>query len=132
MSAIAGENQHVWTYVNLALNTPWFCASYVQRTPDGEISETVLLSSANQITELFSRYAGSIKVTQLMLVSPARVNKTETWLMEPLREVWQGRSTKNSNAVFMYCLADGRRYVDSLEPYEDSELVDLDCVVHFQ
>lgn len=132
MSAIAGDNQHVWTYVNLALNAPWFCASYVQRTPDGVISETVLLSSPNQIAELVSRNADSIAVTQLMLVSPSRLNKTETWQMEPLCEVWRGRSTKNNAAVVMYRLTDGRRYVDSSESSEPSELVDLDCVVSFR
>lgn len=132
MSAIAGENQHVWTYVNLALNAPWFCASYVQSTPDGDISETVLLSSANQITELFDRYAESIRVTHLMLISPSRLNRTETWLMEPLREVWRGRNTNNNEPVVMYRLADGRCYADSSELSDLSELVDLDCVVFFQ
>jgi hypothetical protein len=130
MSALAGKGEHVWTYVNLTHETAWFCASYVLRNSDTcPWTETMLLSSAEQVAEACCSFRELIKVTRLMLVSPGRMNETDDWLMEPLREIWCGRDPKHGDKVYVYALADGRRYVDSISAVDCSELQDFECLV---
>ncbi len=130
MSALAGKGEHVWTYVNLTHESVWFCASYIVRKSDAcAWPETVLLSSAEQVTDVCRNFRELIEVTRLMLVSPSRMNKSDDWLMEPLREIWCGRDPGHGDKVFVYTLADGRQYVDSIRPVECSELLDLECIV---
>jgi hypothetical protein len=130
MSAFAGKGEHVWTYVNLTHETVWFCASYVIRKPDTcAWPETMLLSSVEQVTEVCRNFRELIEVTRLMLVSPGRMNKTDDWLMEPLKEIWCGRDHRHGDKVFVYTLVDGRHYIDSIRAVEYSELLDLECLV---
>lgn len=130
MSALAGKGEHVWTYVNLTHESVWFCASYIVRKSDTSAwPETVLLSSAEQVSEVCRNFRELIELTRLMLVSPSRMNKSDDWHMEPLREIWCGRDPVHGDKIFVYTLADGRNYVDSIRPVECSELQDLECVV---
>lgn len=130
MSALAGKGEHVWTYVNLTHETVWFCASFVVRKSDTcAWPETMLLSSVEQVAEVCCNFRELIEVTRLMLVSPGRMNKTDDWLMEPLREIWCGRDPNHGDKIYVYTLVDGRHYVDSIRPVEYSDLQDLECVV---
>lgn len=130
MSALAGKGEHVWTYVNLTHETVWFCASFVVRKSENcAWPETMLLSSAEQVVDVCRNFRERIEVTRLMLVSPSRMNETEDWLMEPLREIWCGRDPGHGDKVFVYTLDDGRHYVDSLRAVECADLLDLECVV---
>jgi hypothetical protein len=130
MSALAGKGEHVWTYVNLTHETVWFCVSFVVRKSDTcAWPETMLLSSVEQVAEVCRNFRELIEVTRLMLVSPGRMNETEDWLMEPLREIWCGRDPTHGDKVFVYSLADGRHYVDSIRAVERAHLQDLECVV---
>lgn len=130
MSALAGKGEHVWTYVNLTHETVWFCASFVVRKSDTcAWPETMLLSSVEQVAEVCRSFRELIEVTRLMLISPGRMNETEDWRMEPLREIWCGRDPGHGDKVFVYTLVDGRHYVDSIRAVECSELLDLECVV---
>lgn len=130
MSALAGKGENVWTYVNLTHQTVWFYASYVVRKPDTcAWSETMLLSSVEQVTEVCRNFRELIEVTRMMLVTPGRMNKTDDWQMEPLKEIWCGRDPKHGDKVFVYILVDGRHYVDSICAVEYSELQDLECLI---
>lgn len=130
MSALAGRGEHVWTYVNLTHETVWFCASYVGRKQDAcAWPETMLLSSVEQVTEVCCKFRERIEVTRLMLVSPGRMNKTDDWLMEPLKAIWSGRDPRHGDKVFVYTLIDGRQYIDSIRAVEYTELLDLQCLV---
>lgn len=132
MSALAGEDQHVWTYVNLTINRPWFFAMYSLRLPEGEVGETVLLSSVDQVSQLLGQESDAVEVRQLMLISPGHVNHGGNWRMEPLHEIWRGRVADRSDQVLMYQLADGRRYIEG--HWGDAELPqlsDLTCLASF-
>lgn len=130
MSAIAGEGQHVWSYVNLVTNQPWFFASYILHTPDGDLSENVMLSMADQVVDLVKQSKHVVRLKSLMLISPAELNKSKTWMMEPLTKIWEGRVVETDRHALVYDLASGKRYIDSFEKLELSQLCDLQCKVN--
>lgn len=126
MSAIAGEGKHVWTFVGLVVNRPWFLVTYSR---EGEGCETLLLSSVDQVVDVLAKHRQEINVDQLQLVSPKSLNRSENWLMEPLSEVW--RSAAENDKVMVYYLEDGRCYIDSFRLPESSQTGDLACIIRF-
>jgi len=130
MSAIAGEDQHVWSCISLTVNHPWFLVTYVLHTPEGDIRETALLSFPAQFADLLSKNGNELTVIQLMLVSPRHLNKSDDWRMEPLAEIW--RVTKGNSTSLTYRLADGRQYSDELGFVEPGEIKQRTCLVRFE
>lgn len=130
LSALAGRGGHVWSYVNLTHEKVWFYASYwIRKSETSAWPETILLSTADQVGELFHGFREQITDTRLMLVSPGRVNQTDDWLMEPLKEIWCGREPVHQDKVFVFVLIDGRRYIDAKRAVGYAELLDLECIV---
>lgn len=131
MSAIAGEGQHVWSYVNLAANRPWFYACYNLHTSEGAIRETIMLSTVGQVIDLLKHDKQILKVKLLMLVSPPSLNRSISWLMEPLSKIWEARITETERYAVLYDLANGKQYIDSFEDLKPFQLCDLRCQVRF-
>jgi hypothetical protein len=132
MSALAGENHHVWSQLTLTANLPWFYASFALHTPDGSLIETVLLSSVDQVIDLLSKNGGEISIYQLFLVSPGYLNKTDHWRMEQLNEIWQGQIGTGKYSVCLYRLADGRVYSTEEGLIDASSLRHGACLVSFK
>lgn len=131
MSALAGEDQHVWTYVVLTDHRPWFFASYTFDSPEGNIAKTKMMSSIEQVLDLINQREHLLALKSLMLVSPPHLNDSKSWLMEPLGKIWKGREKTIGHDVFVYDLANGKRYVDWFAPLEVSQLGELRCEVAF-
>lgn len=130
LSALAGPGGHVWSYANLTHEKVWFYASYqVRKSETSAWPETILLSSVDQVSELYRGFQGLIEDVQLMLVSPGRVNHSDAWKMDALKEIWCGRDPESQDSVFIYELDDGRRYIDSHRAVDCSELLELECIV---
>lgn len=130
-SRLAGEGRDAWNFVTLPLNSPWFCLTYRFLDPQALGYETMLLSKPEQIADILSQAGTDFSVDQILLISPGCMNRTESWQMEPLAEVWRGRRSENSFATDVYYLQDGRRYVDSPFDIEHSDLQELTPVVSF-
>jgi hypothetical protein len=131
-SAIAGHGCDVWTRATLTLDIPWYCLSY-SSTSEATIglSGTELLSKPDQIAEFLSDTDANIRIDQLLLVSPPRLNGTQQWLMEPLAEVWQGRLGNSFFNVPVYVLQNGRRYVGAPNCDDWQALQELRLLVQF-
>lgn len=130
LSSFAGKGEHVWSYVNLTHETVWFCASYIVHKSDTcAWPETLLLSKVEQLTDLYRNFKGLIEVTRLVVVTPPRINKTSDWHMDPLREIWCGRSPRYDENVFVYRLDDGCEYIDAPYPLEYTDLLEPQCIV---
>lgn len=79
--------------------------------------------------ELCHDFSERVEVTHLMLVSPGQLNKSEKWVMEPLREIWRGQDPHHGGTVHVFSLQDGRHYVDAIHAVERDELHGLVCLV---
>jgi hypothetical protein len=99
MSAIAGDDQHVWTHVSLTFNRPWFFITCVQHAIDGDIRQNFLLSSPQQIISIMEIDSNESDVEQLMLVSPKELNRSEYWRMEPLVAIWRAKAGAESTLM---------------------------------
>ena len=128
MSAVAGADQDVWSYVSLTVNRPWFFVEFALHTEDGDIDEQMLLSEPEQVVDLFRRNGTEITVGQLMLVSPRHFNKTDRWQMDQLVEIWRA---KHGRRTFMYRLADGRECLDESGVGSGRNPEELTCLVRF-
>lgn len=123
MSAVAGDGEHVWSYVRLTVSRPWFFVVYTLHTEEGDLGDQLLLSVPEQVADMFRRNGNEITVNQLMLVSPHHLNCSEHWLMEPIAQIWRGK--RGTRTVFVYRLADGREYLDDTNPAGRHKLAEM-------
>lgn len=131
-SAIAGHGRDVWTNITLTIDFPWYCLSHSSRTgSELGIKGTEFLSKPDQVAAFLSRPDSNTQVDQLLLVSPPRLNRTRTWQMEPLAEVWRGHFADSGLCVHVYVLQDGRRYVCAPNPDAWQELQDLTPLIQY-
>jgi hypothetical protein len=106
----ANDGEYLWSHVGIHLQHAWFQVTYRIRIEDDfDISETLLLSDANQLIELTKRV--NIKITFVDLVSPGYINGSDRWRMDPLREIWLCASDKWPNQQeHVFVLANGTQY----------------------
>lgn len=129
-SAIAGHGCDVWTHVTLTIDFPWYCLSHSRRAgSEMGIKGTELLSKPDQVAAFLND--SIIQVDQLLLVSPPRLNRTRSWRMEALAEVWRGHFDDSGLYVHVYVLQDGRRYVNAPNPHDWQLLQDLTLLIQY-
>jgi len=126
MSAIAGPGQDVWTYVNLTLPSPWFLATFVQTDEEVQSHQTILLSSAKQVVKLLKQLDACVGATKVMLITPARINKSDGWKMDTLDEIWQSSDAESDTNGFLYKLSNGMCYTDfCCEDFQEAKLANF-------
>ena len=131
MSAIAGENEDVWTFVTLALSAPWYFVTYEEKIEGERHLADVMLSSSKQVADLLSQQSRVLKVTDLLLASPAKLNKTSGWCMEKLEEVLTGTDPQRVFRYTVYKLANGKTYLDNPLVKESDAIANMKSVFRF-
>lgn len=86
---------HVWSAAELALQQSWFLAQLEEYEEDADESgsvRTVLLFDFRSV-ELFLHSAqdNRVRLKSLHIVTPGHINGSNSWQMDQLRAVWQGR-----------------------------------------
>lgn len=131
MSKIAGENEHVWSFVTLAVNAPWYFATYEDEI-DGEILRLdIMLSTYQQVADLLSKQSSSFRVTDLLLATPGHVNKSDNWQLDPLEEVMIGVDSQTKFKFSVYRLANGTSYSDYIASSDSADQDNLQTVIKF-
>ncbi len=105
---LASEGQHFWSHVYVYFDFPWFLAEF--ETPlsqEDPTSQTVLLSSVAQLTELTNRK--DVRLKQVELSSPSHVNGAGRWKVEPLREI-RVRARPGRGDEYVFLLESGKCY----------------------
>lgn len=106
----AGRGGHGWTQVRLDRFSPFFMI--VIEATQQWLAETWQLATLEDLTycqETLRLHFPKRKVLTF-LVSPAHVNKSQQWLIEPLKEAWEIRYSNQADSAFRYVLHDGRTY----------------------
>jgi len=132
MSAIAGDNEDVWNYVTLAVNAPWYFATYDEEIDGVTLQSNVMLSTYQQVAELLSQQSNSFRVTDLLLATPRFINNSDSWKLEALSEImiWIDPATKFKYSVFR--LANGICYSDYQTGLGTTAQNHLQMVVKYQ
>lgn len=129
MSALAGNDQHVWSCVSFTSNRAYYFVTYTAYWPEGALGKNILLSSISQVIEFMKENGKQYFINQLILVSPQHINKSPYWRMDPLLEIWS--DVHRDGQLLIYRLADGRQYVDELAIFEPTQTDRMKCLLRF-
>jgi hypothetical protein len=113
LSAMYDDGTSVWTAIHLNLTQPWFICAFTKIREKGAL-ETVLMTDLRQLADLKSRVGIDIEGLQMMLVSPEWMNGSRPWALEPLQQVWRGRTrSKDPQVVTRYVVGANKQYRDT-------------------
>lgn len=120
--ALTSPGTHLWSYVTIAVDRPFFLACY---RLDNQICND-LMSSVWQVRQLVCEPDVSLDGVQL-IVGPEDSNDVK-WAMRPLRSVLVGKepSLEEPQESLIYVLQDGSTFVDSVCGSEGTDLVDIE------
>ena len=125
--SLFGDDSHLWSHVSLRIHVPWFYVTYSMDYDDGSKRVNILfVSNINDLVSMNSET--SIQVEQVYLVSPGHLNKSEEWLMEPIGEILVGLEPKHDQAVYIYIVKNGNRYIDSALGSKEAVLRDITTI----
>lgn len=123
------KDEYAWRYVYSFLHSYWF---YVVKKPkylvDGEQpSRIIFLSYLQDLKDLIATSDWILQEVQL--VSPPSMNRTNNWKMEIIKEILEGRESREEYEQYgnIFVMENGYRYINSVNNIE-SELVNLEKI----
>lgn len=109
------DGEKSWWYVKKRLHMCWFHVICEVTYADGDtFHEIFFLDQIDHLNDLSN--SAQYRIVEVELVSPAHMNGSDYWKMEPLLEIQEGfvREEDSEFHVHTYILIDGRHYVDSV------------------
>lgn len=108
--ALAGEKS--WWYVKKRLFLYWFHVVCEVRYDNGErMSQMLFIDQIDHLLEL--QHNPDVTIQAVDLVSPAYMNGSNRWMMEPLSEIQMGADADNAGSVHRFILQSGKCYTDT-------------------
>lgn len=110
-----GKDKRSWRCVEWCLNAPWFWVTVRQRNSEYSATDFLMVSTPRDIEWLARCGQANVdveesQVVEVQLVSPPRLNRTDTWLMEPLDAVISGYSRDAGRTVHLFRCRNGKLY----------------------
>jgi len=117
------DDSYLWSYALLRLHVPWFYMIYkTDIDEDGYKRDIALLSN---ISDLIDANNHDIQIDKVYLMSPAHLNKSDDWMMEPIKEILSGTVPKHNQIGNVFILENGNRYVDATTINKEEELINI-------
>ncbi len=112
-SALVEPGEKSWWFIKQRLHIHWFYVVYIAKTDEGNSTHMMFFTVLEQLLMFTS--IEEITVTNVYLVSPDYMNKTQQWKMEPLQEIWLGDEPETEDQeAHIFRLTDGKYYVSSM------------------
>lgn len=130
-----GKDKRSWRCVEWCLNAPWFWVTVRQRNSEYSAMDFLMVSTPKDIEWLVHCGQPSLDtevsqiVEEVQFVSPPRLNRSGTWLMEPLDAVISGYSLDAGRTVHLFRCRNGKLYGE--EGVYDTSPRLKDCKVIF-
>lgn len=110
-----GQDKRSWRCVEWCVNAPWFWVTVRQRNSQYSATDFLMVSTPRDIEWLAhcgqtSTEVEESQIVEVQLVSPPRLNCTDTWLMEPLDAVISGYSPDAGRTVHLFRCRNGKLY----------------------
>lgn len=107
------NGERLWHYVQLHIHFPWLYVEYAIDYEDYKSKSILFLTTNDQLQELVDR--SDIEITQVHVVTPGYVNKTNVWQMDQLKKVMTASITKGRfrEPVTIYLLCNGKELIYS-------------------
>ena len=114
------QGKHLWTYVSVRLQNPWFHVQYAAIDESGDrFTKTIFLSEIDHLVEMSQRE--NVRLEYVDLVSPEHVNGSNRWKMEPLQQILRHQIEKTQNWLgYVFVLENGSQYTYPDHPPEDA------------
>lgn len=129
IAAVLEQDLQLWRYVEHVLHVPWFYVALSRTQESTTVREMIMVADLGTLVELLQRKDSSRNLESILLVSPAHMNGTASWLMEPLADVWYIAANESSQGHYRYRVAGGKCYVSESDPRLGVEPEGLDRLV---
>ncbi len=130
MSALFGpEGTKQWTYLELALATPWFCVQFWQVDDRLRLGRTFHLSNHLQLNSLLE--VQDIEITNVDVALPSYYTGKEGWTMQPLRAIWRGKAPDGTMQEVIVSRS-GRRFAPDEGVSHERDLVDRQRIFYWR
>ncbi len=77
----------IWPYVEQELIYPWFYLNVVRVGATESDTCMLMIQHARDVVSLVRRETSRMRVEEVQIVTPAHVNGTDRWLMEPVKKI---------------------------------------------
>lgn len=125
-----GAGQYQWHQVSRVLRSHWYHVT-IQAKHEGRITEAVLMiDSEPRLQQVLIAQDDETIITEVQVVTPAHMNGTEGWRMEPLTKVTLGED-QNECVVCLLEVETGFKYHSSHQPgFSSDALSNLRPIYH--
>jgi len=102
-----------WANIEVCLFLPWFLVVYKVSDDDYIYTRTELVSKIETLINFTEEFGCDL--IEVSLASPGRLNHTNRWKLEPLKEIKVGFEPELTNGqdAKIYILKNGKQYIDS-------------------
>lgn len=127
LNALLGQDgSKQWSYVELCLSVPWFCATVCHEEDGFHLKRTFHLSNPEQLAGLVEQAGETLEGVDVAL--PSHMTGRSGWSMQPLRAIWVG--TAHDDAFqYLYVTRSGKRFARFNGPRHERELKDAKQLV---
>jgi hypothetical protein len=127
LNALLGQDgSKQWSYVELCLSVPWFCATVCHEEDGFLLKRTFHLSFPEQLAALIKQVGNSLEGVDVAL--PSHMTGKNGWSMQPLRAIWGGTAPDDS-FQYLYVTRSGKRFARFNGPHHERELKDAKQLV---
>ncbi len=101
--------QH-WQFVEQDVHWPWFYIEFVRKKGDDSMSSMLMIPTVPALQRLLEEQDDRLWLAHASLVTPAHLNGSQRWMMEPLVEVSVAIDEKYDQEGYVYQVEGGRSY----------------------
>jgi len=127
INALYGDGVQLWSFVEHSLHAPWLYVTVAEQQHGQMFRNMLLVQEMSVFETLLYAQNEEMKVEDVQLVSPAHINNSAGWQMEPLSELAQ--INQGGMSCFVYQVVGGKWYLDCLEAPITEEKLDLRRVI---
>lgn len=99
-----------WAHVEHEALWPWYYLRVVQDLGEEELRTMLMLASASELADIVAARTDTVWLEEAYLATPANVNDSGSWKLEPLVEVAIYRNDRSFPAGARYVVSTGKVY----------------------
>ena len=106
-SPLAKVTEKYWSYAEIDIQRPWFYVQYSSHFETANYRSMLLFSRIEQLQELSLNQ--EVKITEVNIVTPAYINKSDNWKMSCLDKIKKGygKLAGQNCPIYIYEFMDG-------------------------
>ncbi|MFG0382344.1 hypothetical protein ACF8C6_15490 [Pseudomonas sp. zbq_18] len=108
LKALLGEDMQLWRSVEQGISLPWFYMTI----HEPNVRSMWMLSGPADLEQWVNIESPDLKIGMVQLVSPAYLNGSDRWLMEPLHELVEVELKGSAGAFHLYRTESNHVYCD--------------------